>query len=103
MTKDEKLNKLRIMVGEESEEILALYLDIAGNKIIRKAYPYDESVSEVPAKYEHLQLEIATYLLNKRGAEGELTHSENGISRSYANADVPASMLDIVVPRCGVF
>jgi len=49
-----------------------------------------------------LQLEIATYLLNKRGAEGQTAHSENGISRSYESADVPSSMLNQIVPHCGI-
>jgi hypothetical protein len=106
MTNEEKLTMLRVMVDTDSEgwtdEILLTYLTIAGRKIIDKAYPYDDTVELVPRRYEILQCEIAAYLLNKRGAEGETSHSENGISRSYENADVPKSMLDIVTPYCGV-
>ena len=57
---------------------------------------------EVPEQYSYLQVEIATYLLNKRGGEGELSHSENGISRSYENGDVPESMMRQIVPMAGV-
>ena len=57
---------------------------------------------EVPEQYSYLQVEIATYLLNKRGGEGELSHSENGISRSYENGDVPESMMRQIVPMYGV-
>ena len=39
-------------------------------------------------KYQSLQVEIAAYLLDKRGATGEIAHSENGISRSYENGDI---------------
>ena len=106
MTNEEKLTMLRVMVEADSEdwtdEILLTYLNISGQKIINKAYPYDNTISTVPTRYEMLQCEIAAYLLNKRGAEGEISHSENGISRSYENADVPKSMLDVVVPFCGV-
>jgi hypothetical protein len=56
----------------------------------------------VPDKYATNQVEIACYLLNKRGAEGETYHSENGINRSYENADVPESMLSRVLPFAGV-
>ena len=49
------------------------------------------------------QVEIAVYLMNKRGAEGESAHSENGVSRTYENGDVPASMLRGIVPMVGVF
>ena len=41
-------------------------------------------------------------MLNKRGAEGQTSHSENGISRSYENADIPESMLKSIIPFCGV-
>ena len=106
MTNEEKLTMLRVMVEADSEnwtdEILLTYLNISGQKIINKAYPYKSDVSTVPIRYEMLQCEIAAYLLNKRGAEGEISHSENGISRSYENADVPKSMLDVVTPYCGV-
>ena len=97
---------LRVMVDTDSEgwsdEVLLTYLNIAGRKIINKAYPYDDTVEIVPRRYEILQCEIAAYLLNKRGAEGETSRSENGISRSYENADVPKSMLDVITPFCGV-
>jgi hypothetical protein len=49
-----------------------------------------------------LQCEIAAYLLNKRGAEGQTSHTENGITRNYGGADVPESMLSSIIPRVGV-
>ena len=90
--------------GDWSDDILLTYLAIAGSKIIDRAYPFNNSLEaeEVPKRYELLQCEIAVYLLNKRGAEGETSHSENGISRSYENADVPESMLSVITPFCGV-
>lgn len=98
----DKLAVLKAMVGtSDTDEVLLAYLNIAGSKIIARAFPY-VTVTEVPEKYGHLQCEIAAYLLNKRGAEGQTSHSENGISRSYENADVPESMMRAVVPHCGV-
>lgn len=102
MTNKEKISVLRVMVGNEDDEILSTYLMLAGKKILSTAYPYDDTVSNVPYKYEALQLEIAAYLINKRGAEGQTAHSENGISRTYENADVPSSMLKSITPHCGV-
>lgn len=108
MTEIEKLALCRVMVEQPdtaegwSDGILNSYLKIAGQKIINRAYPYDDTVTEVPRRYGILQCEIATYLLNKRGADGETAHSENGISRTYENADVPDSMLADVVPHCMV-
>ena len=103
MTHDEKLTALKAMVGgSETDEVLAAYLNLAGGKIIAKAYPYKSEVTEVPAQYHYLQVEIAAYMLNKRGAEGQTSHTENGITRQYENADVPASMLKAITPYCGV-
>lgn len=103
MTNDEKLAALKAMVGSsDSDEVLSAYLKLAGGKIIAKAFPYQNDVTEVPAQYSYLQVEIAAYMLNKRGAEGQLQHTENGIQRQYENADVPASMLKPVTPHVGV-
>ena len=108
MTIADKITQVRVMVGKPaddsdwSDSVLLAYLNIAGQKIINRAFPYGEVENEVPRRYALLQCEIATYLLNKRGAEGQISHSENGISRSYASADVPESMLSNVVPYCGV-
>ena len=108
MSDTEKLIFLRVMVGEQAndtdwgDDVLLTYLSIAGQKIINRAYPYDEEVTEVPKRYELLQCEIAAYLLNKRGAEGETSHTENGITRMYSNADVPESLIGVVVPHIGV-
>lgn len=103
MTEEEKLIALKAMVGSsDTDEVLSTYLKLAGRKIITRAYPYDDTVTEVPTQYDTLQCEIAAYMLNKRGAEGQTSHSENGITRAYENADVPSSMLKIVTPHCGI-
>lgn len=103
MTQEEKLTALKAMVGtSDSDEVLSTYLNFAGRKIVAKAYPYQNDVTEVPAQYAYLQVEIAAYMLNKRGAEGQTSHTENGVSRSYENGDVPSSMLKAVIPACGV-
>ena len=108
MTEVEKLSLLRVMVGKPatdeswSDDVLISYLKIAGSKIIERAYPYDDTVTDVPRRYGVLQCEIATYLLNKRGAEGEIVHNENGVNRTYENADVPESLMREVIPFCSV-
>ena len=102
MNDQDKLNMLKNMVGtSDSDDVLSTYLTLSGNKIIAKAYPFDSSVSEVPEQYDTLQVEIAAYMLNKRGAEGQVTHTENGIQRQYENGDVPSSLLKTVTPFCG--
>lgn len=103
MTPSEMLAKLKIMTGETDETILSVYLELAGKIVIEKAYPFDSGeITVVPEKYQLIQLEIATYLYNKRGAEGQTSHNENGINRGYESASVPDSMLKRIVPLAKV-
>lgn len=101
MTEEEKAKTLQTMTGESNTDVLSVYLHLAKNAILERAYPY-KTVDTVPEKYEMLQIEIASYLINKRGAEGETSHSENGVSRSYESGDIPASLLRRIVPMAGV-
>ena len=98
MTDTEKLTMLKAMTGEKDESVLSTYLSIAGNKILKRAYPFNSTVTVVPDRYGYNQVETAAYLVNKRGAEGETAHSENGISRSYEDGDVPPTLLREIVP-----
>ena len=98
----DNISVVKTMTGETDEAVIDTYLAVAGQKIVSRAYPFDHTATEVPERYRLLQCEIAAYLLNRRGAEGQTAHSENGISRSYENADVPESMMSAIVPSCGV-
>jgi len=105
MTDTEKLDMLKVLVGitdTTDDAALAVFLTLSARKILSRAYPYDPTVVVVPVQYDTLQCEIAAYLWNKRGAEGQTAHTENGINRQYENADVPSSMLKSVTPFCGV-
>lgn len=101
MTDAEKKAMLTAMTGETAETVLSTYLALAGDKICRRAYPYDSEVTTVPSVYDYLHVEIAAYMLNKRGAEGEKTHNENGISRTYEDGDLPRSLARQIVPFIG--
>jgi len=102
MTREDKITMLSKMIDDDNEEedVLGVYLDIAGDRILNRMYPYKESYDNlsVPDRYAMIQLNIAAYLLNKRGAEGEIQHIENGIHRNYGSADIPDAMLKDVYP-----
>ena len=102
MTESEKIEVVKVMVGSDCDEsLISTYLLLAGKKIIATAYPYDNDITEVPTIYETLQCEIACYLINKRGAEGQISHTENSITRSYESGDIPSSLLKRITPHCG--
>lgn len=101
MADNYELTKLRLMVGANASEddLLLMYLTDAERAILNHLYPMDEDVAHtLPTRYESRQVEIAAYLYNKRGAEGETSHNENGISRSYENGSIPDSMLSDIIP-----
>lgn len=102
MTNAEKIAMVKTCCGETADATISAYLYMAGQKILHAARPFGPFPSEVPAEYEALQVDAAVYMLNKRGAEGETSHNENGISRGYEDADLPSSMLRGIVPKCGV-
>lgn len=98
MTDAEKKAMLEAITGESDDGTLSVYLTLAKNIILAKAYPYFDTYPIFPTKYDTLQVEIAAYLLNKRGAEGETSHNENGVSRSYENGDIPSRLICRITP-----
>lgn len=75
---------------------LQLFLDTAESKIKERRNNLPEEAME--DRWKMKQIEIAVYLFNKQGAEGETTHDENGVKRTYESASVPASMLSDISP-----
>lgn len=53
---------------------------------------------KVEKKYLSSQISIAIEIYNKRGAEGQTSHNENGISRSYEKGDISPSLLSRITP-----
>lgn len=82
---------------------LDVLLRFSAAKIIARRYPFDESVTEVPERYQMLQVRIAAELYGKMGGEGETSHSENGISRAWESADVSKGLLEDITPMAGIF
>lgn len=77
----------------ESDDILQFYLDSAKDIICDL-----RNSNVVEDKYLTLQIKMAIDLFNKRGAEGQTSHSENGIGRTYESADVSPSLIKQITP-----
>ena len=98
------LERLRIQVNDESvsDDLLLTYLEDAKGIVLNRRYPFGyPDGTEVPTKYETVQVKIALELISKMGAEGQVSHSENGISRGYESASVSPSLLAMIVPLVG--
>ncbi len=103
MTIEEKRTALKVMLNDAliDQIILDTYLNQAKQKILNRRFPFDKESRrlDVPIEYECLQLELACVLINRRGAEGESTHSENGVNIALRSEN--EIMLEIV-PLVGV-
>ena len=103
MTQDEKITQLKKLLSPDTptdEELVALLL-ITKGAILNRRYPFGTDLTEVPARYEYIQLQMCVALYNKKGAEGQTAHSENGISRTYEAGDIPQSLLKQILPIAG--
>ncbi len=61
----------------------------------------NDKITEVPEKYVGVQLQLAVRYFNRRGAEGEVSHNENGINRTYGSAN-DEDLLSEVTPYAKV-
>lgn len=61
------------------------------NFIASESRPYDE-------KYSNLIYKLALFSITKIGAEGETSHNENNIYRTYQGADYPSDLLNQIIP-----
>ena len=104
MTESSKIALLRTIIDDmgDDDSVLSAYLDLAGDKILNRMYPYKEDYEglTVPDRYVSIQLKCAAYMLNKRGAEGQIQHIEAGIHRNFGSADIPSDMLQEITPYC---
>lgn len=104
MTDSEKLLELRALTrSRDDDDTLLSFLALAKRKMLNRLYPFANSYMglDIPERYESLQFEIATVLMNKRGAEGEVQHNENGVNRIYGNGDV-SNLLAEITPMCAL-
>ena len=99
------INQLRLVADvTDDDATLSAYLDMAKWEIMNRLYPYADGIEnmELPKRYAMRQITIAAFLLNKRGAEGQTVHLENGIHRHYGFNNVPEDYLSDITPMCGV-
>lgn len=71
----------------------------AETMILNKMYPFGyKDGTEVPSRYERLQIKLAVELFTQRGAEGQASHTENGTTRTWPSV---SRILSQVMSHCG--
>ena len=101
MTNAEKRAALATTLAPDTDtdEVLDGVLADAEALVLNRMYPFGyPDGTAVPPRYERIQIQLAAELYSKRGAEGQTSHSENGISRSWAEQ---SALLKRVLPHVG--
>lgn len=102
----DKLARVKLRTGEDNDNLLLDILETAKYAILNRLYPFGNYTEDengepvIPARYDDLQVRMAIDLYNRIGAEGQLSHSENGISRSYDGSWISEALLAEIVPVC---
>lgn len=106
MTINEKIAMVKTLANDSelTDEIVTVYLTKAESSIRNRMYPFNlpkddsgqEIPFEVPPKYEIIQCELACEYILRRGGEGEINHSENGINRSYESANAEHLLREVM-------
>ena len=86
--------------GDEFDDDYLMYeIDraIAAINRCRRFTPTD--TNSYDEKYEYLIIPFCISAISKIGAEGQISHTENGVSRSYGSSmDYPRELVQQIIP-----
>lgn len=105
MTDEQMVASVQALVGDDRLSAFAShYLEIAKGAVVAHLWPYrdDAEWADVPERHHARTVEIAVYLVNRRGSEGETSHQESGVNRSYESAGIPRSYFSGMPSHVGV-
>ena len=94
----DNLSRLKLRTQETDENILLDCLETAEAAIMARRYPYGNWPERLEQRYQDLQFRIALAIYNKQGGEFEITHVENGTTRTYSSEFIPQELLREVTP-----
>lgn len=69
---------LTVLTGVSDDQVLTVYLNQAEGAILGHT-----GLKTVPSALASFVIELAAYRIDKRGADYQSAHSENGVSRSW--------------------
>lgn len=101
------IDRLKARVPEATEAELEDVLESAKEVILSRCFvnvykaTAEEKAQALVIHNEKL-LSAAVIIYNMRGIEGQTSHSENGVARSFEGCAGMKSILEQIVPRCDV-
>ena len=104
MTDAEKISLVKAISDARDDDTISAFLIKAKYAILNRMYAawsdWPEN-SEVPDRYAAEQCDLAVRYYNRQGGEGEVSHNENGINRTWESPD-DADILRRITPICEV-
>lgn len=92
--------------GEVETDLIDLLVDDAKALVLNRRHPFsaDPLAEAWEPRYDYLACQVAAFMWEKMGAEGQTASRENGIYRAWDHSDayVPAGLLQRVVPIAAV-
>lgn len=103
MNDTEKIAKIKALLnidGTDEDSRLAVYLSLARDELLAWLYngKTPEGITDVPERYETVQIMAVVYGYGQAGAEGQTAYAENGISRTWKYDSMVAFIRDHVFP-----
>ena len=88
-------NKL-LIDGSDQDALLEILIDQAKDIVTKEYFGYADTPADwtFQESFTYVGLEVATYLYNKVGIEGQVSHKEQSIERVYAEGGVPRHLFD---------
>ena len=83
-------------------EIAGTYLALAKAKILERCYPFGNSSSTMPSRYDTLQCELAARYIHRRGIEGETSDRDNGVHRVFESPNDEDLLKEVMQVVAGV-
>lgn len=103
MTENDKITTVQALVSSDEEAtdaLVAVYLSDAESAILGRLYRVYGDIpadATLPRYCESIQCRLAARMFLRRGGEGELRHSENGVAREYGSVS-DEDLLKEVIP-----
>jgi hypothetical protein len=105
------LDDIKLLLGitdASKDDLIDLYISMVAKVILNIMYPYGIPVlvTDVPEKYESVQIDMVVFKYNTQGVEGQSTHKENGTDRTYVRGgyyptDLTSQILTLAVTTTG--
>lgn len=98
------IERLKVRVPEATEAELEDVLESAKDVILSRCFvslsrTSDEDKANALTEHKEKVLSAAVVIYNMRGIEGQTSHSENGVARSYESCAGMKTILEGIVPR----